>query len=149
MSTAARMHRLTWGSCMAATRTGGQSRRSWSTDTSTLSLVQDCTIHQRSMSSRPGFTLSPGAVRSRYQDKTPEQEKLERRRQMPFHMHINLELLESTHLICAMLQEVCHTMCAQCTRQNLRPFRNVLPAGRTSGTPLSTLLLELGKPAIG
>ena len=50
--------------------------------------------------------LGQGLLLRSLQERNQEQEKVERRRQVPFHLHINLELLECVYLVSAMLLEI-------------------------------------------
>ena len=47
----------------------------------------------------------------RQQERDAQQEKIEKSRQLPFHMHINLELLECVYLVSAMLLEIPYMAC--------------------------------------
>lgn len=75
--------------------------------------------------------LAQGLSLQRYGTATPEQEKLERQRQLPFHMHINLELLECAYLTCSMLLEIPNLASAGANPENRKrviskPFRRML-----------------------
>merc|ERR1711881_201046 len=50
--------------------------------------------------------LAQGLLPQRHNERSNDQEKIEKQRQMPFHMHINLELLECVYLVSAMLLEI-------------------------------------------
>ncbi|KAF9346993.1 Translation initiation factor 3 subunit c [Mortierella sp. AD094] len=75
--------------------------------------------------------LAQGLSPQRHGTTSPEQEKLERQRQLPFHMHINLELLECVYLTCSMLLEIPAMAAADSNPENRKrviskPFRRML-----------------------
>ncbi|KAG0175055.1 Translation initiation factor 3 subunit c [Apophysomyces sp. BC1034] len=73
--------------------------------------------------------LAQGVQAQRYgQQTTPELDQLERQRQLPFHMHINLELLECVFLTSSMLLEIPAQAQAGPSNKKFisRPFRRLL-----------------------
>jgi len=73
-------------------------------------LIKDAhtTLNEIQSSQKSKELLAQGLSTQRMSERNLEQEKLEKQRQMPFHMHINLELLEYSYLTCAMILEVPH-----------------------------------------
>ena len=57
-------------------------------------------------SGRAKELLGQGLLLRSLQERNQEQEKVERRRQVPFHLHINLKLLEGVYLVSVMILEI-------------------------------------------
>ncbi|CAG8600353.1 1457_t:CDS:2, partial [Scutellospora calospora] len=97
-----------------------------------MSHLQD-NIHQSDVGTQilHNRTMVQGLQMQRYSQLPMEQEKLDRQRQLPFHMHINLELLECAYLTCSMLLEI-PSMAAAGSNPEARkkiiskPFRRML-----------------------
>ena len=68
---------------------------------------------------------------TRFSDRSPEQERREKRRQTPYHMHIHAELLDACHMVAAMLLEVPNMAAAEnnprrADRQISRDYRRMM-----------------------
>jgi translation initiation factor 3 subunit C len=71
-------------------------------------LISDAqhTLQEICGSNRQKELLAQGVQLQRYSQISPDQERLEKQRLYPFHMHINLELLETIYLTSSMLLEI-------------------------------------------
>ncbi|OZJ02772.1 hypothetical protein BZG36_03483 [Bifiguratus adelaidae] len=103
---------------------------------------QTC-LQEISGSGRPKELLAQGIQMQRYTQLTAEQEQADRQRQLPFHMHINLELLECVYLTCSMLLEIPSIAAAGPGSKKIisKPFRRLLEYNERqvfSGPPENT-----------
>lgn len=71
-------------------------------------LIQEAhtALHDIWAGSRVKELLAQGIVNMRNQEKSAEELQTEKRRQTPFHMHINIEMMECVYYICSMLMEI-------------------------------------------
>lgn len=73
-----------------------------------LGLIKDCyfSLQEICSSGRPKELLAQGSQPQRFTDKTAEQDRIDRQRQLPTHMHLNIELIDCVFLTCSMILEV-------------------------------------------
>lgn len=70
--------------------------------------IKDCyfSLQEICSSGRPKELLAQGSQPQRFNDKTAEQDRIDRQRQLPSHMHLNIELIDCIFLTCSMILEV-------------------------------------------
>lgn len=71
-------------------------------------LIQDAHACLSQVCPKHKELLAQGLSNVKNIERTQEQERAEKRRLLPYHMHISMELIECVHNICAMLLEVPH-----------------------------------------
>lgn len=91
--------------------------------------IAECqsTLLETFASQRPRELLAQGV--QRFSQNTPEQDLIEKRRLLPFHLHINLELLETAFLVSCMLVEIpllASRAANDGRKQVSKPFRRLL-----------------------